>query len=66
MAHEDRNAARSREAAEATGVAGQRQDERGERRHENEGGHPQHARKGQAQSPVEETHSEPPKHKEGH
>ena len=28
--------------------------------------HPQHARKGQAQSPVEETHNEPPKKKQGH
>ena len=47
-------------------AAGERLDERGERRHENVPGQPQHARKGQAQSPVEETHFEPPKHKEGH
>ena len=46
--------------------AGERLDERGERLHENLGGHPQHARKGQAQSPVQENHFEPPKHKEGH
>lgn len=28
--------------------------------------HEQHTRKGQAQSPRELTHNEPPKHKEGH
>jgi hypothetical protein len=28
--------------------------------------HRQHARKGQAQSPVEDTLNQPPKHKEGH
>ena len=28
--------------------------------------HPQHARQGQAESPREATHYEPPKHKEGH
>jgi hypothetical protein len=31
-----------------------------------QGEFPQHARKGQAESPVEENHYEPPKHKEGH
>jgi len=31
-----------------------------------QGEYPQHARKGQAESPVEENHFEPPKHKEGH
>ncbi len=31
-----------------------------------DGGHRQHARKGQAQSPAELTPNEPPKHKEGH
>ena len=41
-------------------------DERGKRLHENLTGQPQHARKGQAESPVEETHFEPPKQKEGH
>lgn len=63
---EDPYAERSREAARSTDEAGHRLDERGERRHENDGSHPQHARKGQAQSPVEETHHEPPKQKEGH
>ena len=43
-----------------------RLDERGERLHENLTGQPQHARKGQAQSPVEETHFEPSHRKEGH
>ncbi len=47
-------------------AAGERMDERGERLHENLTGQPQHARKGQAQSPVQENHFEPPKHKEGH
>ena len=47
-------------------AAGERLDERGQRRHENLTGQPQHARKGQAQSPVEENHFEPPKEKEGH
>jgi len=31
-----------------------------------QGEFPQHARKGQAESPVEDTHYEPPKRKEGH
>lgn len=66
MAHEDSNREPGREREQASDAAGHRLDERGERRHENDGGHPQHARKGQAQSPVEETHHEPPKQREGH
>jgi hypothetical protein len=66
MAHEDPNRKNSPETAQDTDDAGHRLDERGERRHENDGGHPQHARKGQAQSPVDETHHEPPKKREGH
>jgi hypothetical protein len=31
-----------------------------------QGEFPQHSRRGQAESPVEATHYEPPKHKEGH
>ena len=43
-----------------------RLDERGKRLHENLTGQAQHARKGQAQSPVEETRSEPPRDTAGH
>lgn len=66
MAHEDPDAERGRDAAPATEHAGHRLDGRRERRHENDSGHPQHARKGQARSPVEETHHEPPRKREGH
>jgi hypothetical protein len=48
----------TRSSVGPAGLTGDQQ-ERGE-------GHVQHDRQGQAQSPVERTHFEPPRHKEGH